>query len=195
MKDTDLVETIRSLLRSHETNDRGSSRTSALDGSSSAADEFGGEWDDGLPVPAHGDGGLRDLLIELNLTTHEYIRLALRHHGGRLRQQEIADLTGWSEPTVSQKLGEMEDDGHITRFRTGREKIVCLPDDSPIEATEQSADDDGSPVDSASTSGTPSSAPVDRDEPPGEHKMRPGKEDATPPEQDTTPRNPDAPSH
>lgn len=208
MKESDLIETIRSLLRPDEMKEGRSASYSAPDGLSVPADEFSGEWSDGFPVPAERDGELRDVLIELNVTTHEYIRMALQHHGGRLRQQEIADLTGWSEPTVSQKLGEMEDAGHITRFRTGREKIVCLPDDSPVEATQQSVDDDGSSAESDSTSGTPSTAPTNRDASPREHDGSPGehtgavqeqdelssKQEITPPEQDGTAGKSDPPS-
>lgn len=208
MNGSSLIETLRSLLRSDERRERRSARFSAIDDPSSTADEFSGEWSDGFPVPAERDGELRDLLVELNVTTHEYIRMALQHHGGRLRQQEIADLTGWSEPTVSQKLGEMEDAGHITRFRTGREKIVCLPDDSPVDATEESDDDDRSSVQSDSASSTPSSVQVNRETSPAHRDGSPvrddadsGAQDGTLPEQDApladqdgTPENRDAPS-
>lgn len=210
MKESDLVETIRSLLGSDEMSERHVSRYSASGESSSPVDEFSGEWSDGFPVPAEPDGELRDVLIELNVTTHEYIRMALEHHGGRLRQQEITDLTGWSEPTVSQKLGEMEDAGHITRFRTGREKIVCLPNDSPIDATQESDDDDDMSAESESTSGTSTPAPMHQDEAQGEadgadeeHEGArgeldgiPGEQDGALPEQDSTPlEQPDPPGN
>lgn len=194
MKESDLVEAIRSLLGSDEMSERHVSRYSASGESSSPVDEFSGEWSDGFPVPVEPDGELRDVLIELNVTTQEYIRMALEHHGGRLRQQEITDLTGWSEPTVSQKLGEMEDAGHITRFRTGREKIVCLPDDSPIDATQESVDDDDSSAESDSTSGTSTPAPMNQDDAQGEadgadeeHEGARGQQDGALPEQDSTP--------
>lgn len=192
MKDSDLVETIRSLLGSDERSEQHVSSYAATGESSSVVDEFSGEWSDGFPVPAEPDGELRDVLIELNVTTHEYIRMALEHHGGRLRQQEIADLTGWSEPTVSQKLGEMEDAGHITRFRTGREKIVCLPDDSPIDATHQPIDEGDSSAESDTTSGTSTTAPMNQDETKGEadrtheeHERPRGEQDGTLPAQDS----------
>lgn len=140
MKETDLLEVVRSLLVSDGMNPHRSLTYSATPDESQ--DESGSDldWvdgamssDEGFPTPESEDE-LRDVLIELNITSHEYIRMALEHHGGRLRQQEVTELTGWSAPTVSQKLSEMEDEGLITRFRAGREKIVCLPDESPDEA-------------------------------------------------------------
>lgn len=181
MKETDLLEAIRSLLRADEM-DRHRSYTYSSSPDARTRDE---ESDaDGVaedfPIPAERDGELRDVLIELNVTTHEYILMALEHHGGRLRQQEIADLTDWSEPTVSQKLSEMEDEDLITRFRTGREKIVCLPDESPVDVSPTSVDAEGSSVDSRPSS-------VDADGTPRES-------DGSSREPDSTPENPDTPS-
>ena len=138
MKETDLLEVVRSLLVSDGMNPHRSLTYSVT--RDETEDEPGTDpgsggathTDDGFPTPESEDD-LRDVLIELNITSHEYIRMALEHHGGRLRQQEVSELTGWSAPTVSQKLSEMEDEDLITRFRTGREKIVCLPDESPDE--------------------------------------------------------------
>ena len=172
MKESDLLQSIRSLLRSDEMShhraylysgatNSGSTETEATDADADADDSR-----DEFPVPTDDDDALRDVLIELNVTTHEYIRMALDYHGGRLRQQEIADLTGWSEPTVSQKLGEMEDADLITRFRTGREKIVCLPDDSPVDAVdpdEPTTDEGASSLETAGTRQNPENAPENPD--------------------------------
>lgn len=131
MKENDLFEAVRSLLASDGATPRSSFAYTPLAERETEDDDDADEFGEDFLIPDDADGELRDVLIELNVTTHEYIRKAVEHHGGRLRQQEIAELTGWSEPTVSQKLSEMEEEGIITRFRTGREKIVCLPDESP----------------------------------------------------------------
>ena len=163
MKEPDLLQALRSLLRSDQMSHHRAYMYSAAAGSSptesDGTDADGDDFADGFPAPAEGDDALRDVLIELNVTTHEYIRMALEYHGGRLRQQEIADLTGWSEPTVSQKLGKMEDAGLITRFRTGREKIVCLPDDSPVDAVDPAVDAEQSTVESRQASTEPDGTP------------------------------------
>jgi|GEM_PF-2999714 len=100
---------------------------------------------DDFPVLADHDQPPSDVLVELGLTPEQYIQRALGVHGGRLRQQAICTLTGWSPGTVSQALGEMESNGDITRFRDGREKIVCLPEAGPAgtqEPGQRTASDD-----------------------------------------------------
>ena len=45
---------------------------------------------------------------------------------GRMRQQDMAQQLGLSKGRISQILGVLEDRGHITRQRQGRESWVCL---------------------------------------------------------------------
>ena len=45
---------------------------------------------------------------------------------GRMRQQDLAQQLGLSKGRISQILGVLEDRGHITRQRQGRESWVCL---------------------------------------------------------------------
>lgn len=68
-----------------------------------------------------------DVPVEIGLTAEEYVRRGLERHGGRLRQQEIVQRTGWSEATVSRTLSAMEDAEQVTRIQVGRENVVCLP--------------------------------------------------------------------
>lgn len=76
-----------------------------------------------------------DVLVETGLPPEKYVRRGLASHGGRLRQQEVCALTGWSEASVSRTLTEMEEAGQITRIRVGRENIVCLPHAVPGRAS------------------------------------------------------------
>lgn len=55
----------------------------------------------------------------------------LSRHGGRMRQKQLVERTGWSKATVSRRLTEMEDGGAITRVRIGREKMVFLAGHEP----------------------------------------------------------------
>lgn len=55
----------------------------------------------------------------------------LRKNDGLIYQGEFADATGWSASKVSRVLSAMEDEGQLTRFRLGREKVVCLPGHEP----------------------------------------------------------------
>lgn len=74
---------------------------------------------------------IHDVLLERGLTREEYVCEILAEHDGRLRQQRIKEYTGWSAASVSRLLGRMEDEGTITRFRIGNEKVVCVPDADP----------------------------------------------------------------
>lgn len=68
-----------------------------------------------------------DVFLETGLTPEEFIVAQLEARDGRLRQQAICDITGWSVGTISRILSEMEDDGSIERVRIGQEKLVFLP--------------------------------------------------------------------
>lgn len=100
----------------------------------------GDQESDSPPVPAHETdceslaehvSSKADLYIETGLTPAEYIRAAIERADGHLRQQAICSFTGWSEPTVSRILSEMEARGTVTRRQFGTEKIVYLPKAAP----------------------------------------------------------------
>jgi CRP-like cAMP-binding protein len=113
----------------------GSSTESARDGLRNVTDGGQVATADGTPTTesalASADSPSREeVYIETGMTAEEYLVYGLELHDGRLRQQQICDWTGWSEPTVSRLLTGMEDDGSVVRYQIGREKIVCLPDET-----------------------------------------------------------------
>lgn len=69
-----------------------------------------------------------DILVETGLTPKEYILAEVEANGGRMKQQSICEVAGWSDGTVSELLSEMEADGTIDRFRLGPGKVVSLPE-------------------------------------------------------------------
>ncbi|PCR90991.1 DUF7343 domain-containing protein [Natrinema ejinorense] len=64
----------------------------------------------------------------------------IRENGGRMKQVNIVDATGWSKSKVSMLLSEMEDDGTISKLRVGRENIISLEGFEP-EATKSPFDE------------------------------------------------------
>lgn len=66
--------------------------------------------------------------IEKGCSPETFLCRLIRQNGGRILQQEIVRETGWSASTVSRYLVEMEENDSVVRARTGRQKIVGLPD-------------------------------------------------------------------
>ncbi|WP_049901077.1 hypothetical protein [Natrinema sp. J7-1] len=58
----------------------------------------------------------------------------IRENGGRMKQVNIVEETGWSKSKVSMLLSDMEDEGTISKLRVGRENIISLEGFEP-EAT------------------------------------------------------------
>lgn len=71
------------------------------------------------------------VLLETGLTPTECVERLLHEREGRMRQQDIVETTGWSAPTVSRILSEMEEEGTIVRVRIGPGKVAFLPGRSP----------------------------------------------------------------
>jgi len=67
------------------------------------------------------------------------VKKLLHENGGRMKQVNIVDETGWSKSKVSMLLSEMEDEGDISKLRVGRENIISLDGHEPDAA--------GSPLD------------------------------------------------
>lgn len=87
-------------------------------------------------IPAacvESDGGISkaDIVSETGLTPEEYLLQFVAVHGGRVEQQRIVALTGWSESAVSHALAGMEKHGLVARVRVGRRNVVCLPEATP----------------------------------------------------------------
>ena len=78
-------------------------------------------------------GGLDEDL----LSDEERVERLLERNGGRMRQANIVDETGWSNAKVSQLLSSMEEEDRIDKLRIGRENLISFPD---IEVTD--LDDD-----------------------------------------------------
>ena len=68
-----------------------------------------------------------DFAVATGCTPKETILELVEAHEGRVEKAELVDLTGWSESTVDQKLGELERDGAIDRVRVGRHEVALLP--------------------------------------------------------------------
>ncbi|MEY7848104.1 helix-turn-helix transcriptional regulator [Natrarchaeobius sp. A-rgal3] len=64
----------------------------------------------------------------------------IRDNGGRMKQVNIVDETGWSKSKVSMLLSDMEDEGTISKLRVGRENIISLEGFEP-EATKSPFDE------------------------------------------------------
>lgn len=65
------------------------------------------------------------------LTREEQVEEILGAAEGYVWQSDIVAETEWSAAKASRTLSDMEEDGQITRYRIGRRKIVCLPDQEP----------------------------------------------------------------
>lgn len=107
----------------------------AEEGNKPAGTTAGGDGE----VPAHS-GSPSDLVVETGLTRDEYVLTVLTEGGGRLWQQDLIAYTGWSAPTVSRLLQEMENSGKVVRIWIGRQKLVHLPEAAPEAARPTSPD-------------------------------------------------------
>jgi hypothetical protein len=68
------------------------------------------------------------------LTDEDRVLSLLEENGGRMKQANIVDETGWSKSKVSMLLSDMEDDEHISKLRVGRENIISLKGHEPDAA-------------------------------------------------------------
>ncbi|WP_424019327.1 helix-turn-helix transcriptional regulator [Halorientalis pallida] len=82
-----------------------------------------GEPDEESPIPD-----------EELLTDEDRVLSLLEDNGGRMKQANIVDETGWSKSKVSMLLSDMEDEEHISKLRVGRENIISLKGHEPDAA-------------------------------------------------------------
>jgi hypothetical protein len=107
------------------------------DSGATAADTGGGDGDgggasDGAAGAAAGAGAADDssedtepaVPAEELLSDDERVMKLLDENGGRMKQVNIVEETGWSKSKVSMLLSEMEEDGEISKLRVGRENII-----------------------------------------------------------------------
>ncbi len=83
------------------------------------------------------DGAVPD---ESFLTDEDRVVDLITDNGGRMKQVNIVEETGWSKSKVSMLLSEMEEEGTISKLRVGRENIISLRGHEP-EATKSPFDE------------------------------------------------------
>ncbi|WP_233255070.1 helix-turn-helix transcriptional regulator [Halopenitus persicus] len=100
------------------------------DGSGSSA---GSESDDGSGSSA----ATRSTPDPSLLSDEERVEALLDRNGGRMRQADIVEETGWSDAKVSQLLSAMAEADRIEKLRLGRENLISLPDHAPTDGDEE----------------------------------------------------------
>jgi hypothetical protein len=78
------------------------------------------------------------------LTDEDRVVSLIEDHGGRMRQVNIVEETGWSKSKVSMLLSDMEEEGVVSKLRVGRENIVSLDGHEPDVAGSPFDDEDDS---------------------------------------------------
>ena len=87
-------------------------------------DSSSGSGDEG----ANGDAAVAD---EELLSDEDRVLRLLEDNGGRMKQVNIVDETGWSKSKVSMLLSDMEEEGAISKLRVGRENIISIAGEEP----------------------------------------------------------------
>jgi hypothetical protein len=64
------------------------------------------------------------------LSNEERLLQTLEEHGGRMKQQEAADMLDWTDAKTSQVVSELRDTEQIETFRLGRENVIALPEET-----------------------------------------------------------------
>ncbi|WP_135851091.1 helix-turn-helix transcriptional regulator [Halorussus salinus] len=94
--------------------------------------------DGGGGSAAAGNGGTTtsepSVSDEELLTDEARVKKLLDDNGGRMKQVNIVEETGWSKSKVSMLLSEMEEEGDISKLRVGRENIISLEGHEPDAA-------------------------------------------------------------
>ncbi|QCS42461.1 hypothetical protein [Natrinema versiforme] len=103
-----------------------------------AATHAGASTPDADATPDSDDAA--PLTDDALMTDEDRVVKLIRENGGRMKQVNIVDETGWSKSKVSMLLSDMEDDGTISKLRVGRENIISLEGFEP-EATKSPFDE------------------------------------------------------
>ena len=77
--------------------------------------------------PAHGSGN--EPPADELLSNEERVLAVLERQGGRAKQQDVVEATGWSEVKTSEVVQDLREAGTIEAFRLGRENVLSLPDE------------------------------------------------------------------
>jgi uncharacterized membrane protein len=109
----------------------GGSPDSPPDGATTAgAADAGAEAEPEPDTDTDTDAGTADDGIDPELLSdEERVERLLERNGGRMKQANIVDETGWSNAKVSQLLSSMAEDGEVEKLRIGRENLISLPDE------------------------------------------------------------------
>jgi hypothetical protein len=78
-----------------------------------------------------------DGIDEELLSDEERVERLLERNGGRMKQADIVDETGWSNAKVSQLLSSMAEQDRIDKLRIGRENLISFPD---VDVTDPDSD-------------------------------------------------------
>jgi serine/threonine protein kinase len=60
------------------------------------------------------------------LSEEERIERLLKENGGRMKQNQITEETGWSHAKVSKLISSMEEEGRVDKLRIGRENLISF---------------------------------------------------------------------
>ncbi|PSQ24274.1 hypothetical protein BRD04_01630 [Halobacteriales archaeon QS_9_67_17] len=71
------------------------------------------------------------------LSDEERIERLLERNGGRMKQTNIVDETGWSNAKVSQLLSDMAETDRVDKLRIGRENLISLPDEDVADLDDE----------------------------------------------------------
>ncbi len=75
------------------------------------------------------------------LSDEDRVVSLLEERGGRMKQVNIVEATGWSKSKVSMLLSDMADEDIVSKLRVGRENVISLKGHEP-EATRSPFDKD-----------------------------------------------------
>lgn len=70
------------------------------------------------------------------------VLILLHDNGGRMRQVNIVNETGWSKSKVSVLLSDMDEEDLISKLRVGRENLISITGDEPEAARSPFEDDE-----------------------------------------------------
>jgi len=105
-------------------------RSGVFGGAAATATDDGGDDEGAATAAETGGGGAAASATEPSIPDEELlsdedrVMGLLDERGGRMKQVEIVEETGWSKSKVSMLLSEMEAEGEISKLRVGRENII-----------------------------------------------------------------------
>lgn len=99
-----------------------------------------GEEDTPPDAPGSAASETEPIADDELLSDEDRVQALIRQNGGRMKQVNIVDETGWSKSKVSMLLSDMEEEGQISKLRVGRENIISLDGFEP-EATKSPFDE------------------------------------------------------